>query len=133
MENNIQILNILILAIIQGATEFFPVSSSAHLILFSKISGQTDQGLVIDTFLHLGSFFAVLAYFYNDIRLMLPQFRHSANPADSKGLALLLQPLFVLTHIAIYTFLFNSLSISFLASVPIFFIRDPLLPRTIGF
>ena len=83
MENNIQILNILILAIIQGATEFFPVSSSAHLILFSKISGQTDQGLVIDTFLHLGSFFAVLAYFYNDIRLMLPQFRHTDSAKNS--------------------------------------------------
>ena len=83
MENNIQILNILILAIIQGATEFFPVSSSAHLILFSKISGQTDQGLVIYTFLHLGSFFAVLAYFYNDIRLMLPQFRHTDSAKNS--------------------------------------------------
>ena len=76
MENNIQILNILILAIIQGVTEFFPVSSSAHLVLFSKISGQSDQGLMIDVFLHLGSFFAVLAYFYSDVRSMLLQFSY---------------------------------------------------------
>ena len=78
MENNTEILNILILAVIQGITEFFPISSSAHLALFSKISGHPDQGLTIDIFLHLGSLFAVLLYFYNDIRSMLSQCSNNA-------------------------------------------------------
>ena len=53
----------LILAIIQGLTEFLPVSSSAHLILISKIVGWNDQGLIFDIALHFGTLLAVLIYF----------------------------------------------------------------------
>ena len=45
----------LILAIIQGLTEFLPISSSAHLILISKIAGWNDQGLFFDIALHFGT------------------------------------------------------------------------------
>ncbi|GIS41029.1 MAG: hypothetical protein Ct9H90mP13_08750 [Pseudomonadota bacterium] len=48
----------LILAIIQGLTEFLPVSSSAHLILISKIVGWDDQGLLFDIALHFGTLLA---------------------------------------------------------------------------
>lgn len=50
----------LILAVIQGLTEFLPISSSAHLILPSAILGWTDQGLAFDVAVHLGSLVAVI-------------------------------------------------------------------------
>lgn len=56
-----------ILALIQGITEFLPVSSSAHLVLFPAVTGQPDQGLVIDIAVHVGTLFAVLVYFHRDV------------------------------------------------------------------
>ena len=58
---------IFVLSLIQGITEFLPISSSSHLIIYSKISGFSYSGLTIDVSLHIGSFFAVLTYFRNDI------------------------------------------------------------------
>ena len=51
-----------ILAIIQGITEFLPVSSSAHLAMFPELTGQADQGLLIDIAVHFGSLGAVILY-----------------------------------------------------------------------
>ena len=61
----------LILAIIQGMTEFLPVSSSAHLILIPKIIGWNDQGLLFDIALHFGTLLAVLIYFRDDLFQMI--------------------------------------------------------------
>jgi len=61
----------LILAIIQGMTEFLPVSSSAHLILVPKIIGWNDQGLLFDIALHFGTLLAVLIYFRGDLAQMI--------------------------------------------------------------
>ena len=58
---------VLILSIIQGITEFLPISSSSHLILVSKYLNFENQGLLIDVSVHIGSFFAVLTYFRKDI------------------------------------------------------------------
>lgn len=63
--------HILILAVVQGITEFLPISSSGHLILTSKVFGWPDQGLIIDIAVHVGSLFAVLLYFWRDMWLML--------------------------------------------------------------
>ena len=65
------LLQIIVLALIQGLTEFLPVSSSAHLILGSKALGWADQGLVFDVATHLGTLFAVLVYFRRELTLML--------------------------------------------------------------
>ncbi len=61
----------LLLAIIQGLTEFLPVSSSAHLILPSQVLGWSDQGQAFDVAVHLGTLIAVMAYFNKDIRRIL--------------------------------------------------------------
>ncbi|KAA3651726.1 MAG: undecaprenyl-diphosphate phosphatase [Proteobacteria bacterium] len=61
----------LLLALIQGLTEFLPVSSSAHLILVGLLGDWQDQGLVIDIAAHLGSLLAVLIYFRHDIIQLL--------------------------------------------------------------
>ena len=60
-------IEVLILAIIQGITEFLPISSSSHLILISNNINFNDQNLLIDVSLHIGSFLAVITYFFKDI------------------------------------------------------------------
>jgi len=65
------IVQALVLAVIQGLTEFLPVSSSAHLILPSQVLGWPDQGAAFDVAVHLGTLMAVVAYFNHDIRRML--------------------------------------------------------------
>ncbi|KMW59697.1 Undecaprenyl-diphosphatase [Candidatus Rhodobacter oscarellae] len=56
---------------IQGITEFLPVSSSGHLILLPNVTGLADQGQVIDVAVHLGTLGAVILYFWRDVRLAL--------------------------------------------------------------
>ncbi len=60
-------IEIFILSVIQGITEFLPISSSSHLILTSKFLNFSSQSLSIDVSLHIGSFIAVLTYFYKEI------------------------------------------------------------------
>lgn len=60
-------IEIFILSIVQGIAEFLPVSSSSHLILFSNFLDFKDQSLSIDVSLHIGSFLAVIIYFYKEI------------------------------------------------------------------
>lgn len=70
-------LQIAILALVQGITEFLPVSSSAHLILTPMIFGYDDQGLAFDVAVHLGSLAAVTLYFRRELSLMAHDFFHS--------------------------------------------------------
>ena len=58
---------ILILSIIQGITEFLPISSQSHLILTSKLLGMSDQGLSFDIALHAGSLMAIIIYYRKEI------------------------------------------------------------------
>lgn len=63
-------LQLVILALIQGLTEFLPVSSSGHLIVAPKLIGWQDQGLALDVASHIGTLCAVLIYFRQDIGRM---------------------------------------------------------------
>ena len=65
------IIQTIILAIIQGLTEFLPISSSAHLILVSDLLDWSDQGIAFDVALHLGTLLAVLYYFKAEISDMV--------------------------------------------------------------
>ena len=60
-------LQVIILAIVQGITEFLPISSSAHLILPAQLSDWPDQGLAFDVAVHFGTLGAVLLYFMRDL------------------------------------------------------------------
>ena len=64
-------LQIILLSLLQGMTEFLPVSSSGHLILFSKFTDFADQGVAIDIALHIGSIMAVIIYFLPTLWEML--------------------------------------------------------------
>jgi len=77
-----------ILAVLQGATEFLPVSSSGHLILPSLLFAWDDQGLTFDVAVHVGTLFAVLIYFRDELQrlvfaLILSVFQRK-NSEDSK-------------------------------------------------
>ena len=61
---------VFILALIQGLTEFLPISSSAHLILPSAILGWQDQGLAFDVAVHVGTLLAVVLYFRKEVGSM---------------------------------------------------------------
>lgn len=70
-------LQIILLALIQGLTEFLPVSSSAHLILPAQLFGWKDQGLAFDIALHVGTLTAVLVYFRHEVGRMTVAFARS--------------------------------------------------------
>lgn len=60
-------IQVIVLAIVQGLTEFLPISSSGHLVLVPSAFGWTDQGMAFDVAMHFGSLTAVLIYFRGDI------------------------------------------------------------------
>lgn len=60
------IFQIVVLALIQGITEFLPISSSGHLLLVPVLTGWPDQGVLTDVMVHMGSFLAVVVYFWKD-------------------------------------------------------------------
>ncbi len=62
---------IIVLALVQGLTEFLPVSSSGHLILIPALTKWADQGVVTDVMVHVGSLFAVIVYFWKDVLNLL--------------------------------------------------------------
>ena len=64
-------LQIVILALVQGLTEFLPISSSAHLVLLPQLLQWSGHGLVFDVAVHIGSLVAVLFYFRAEVRRML--------------------------------------------------------------
>lgn len=61
------LLHIIVLALIQGITEFLPISSSAHLILPKELLGWPDQGLAFDVAVHVGTLAAVVVYFRQEV------------------------------------------------------------------
>lgn len=77
-------LHIFWLSVIQGLTEFLPVSSSGHLILFAKYTHFSDQGQTIDIALHIGSLIAVVYYFWSTIKdMIVALFKHRFKPEFS--------------------------------------------------
>jgi len=68
-------LKYIILGIVQGITEFLPVSSSGHLVIMQKLIGATEQAVAVSIVLHLGTSLALIIFFFNDILNLLRNMR----------------------------------------------------------
>lgn len=68
-----ELIQSIILGLVQGLTEFIPISSSGHLVIIRKIFGFKDQGLAFDAVLHLGTLLAVIFYFKKDLQEILKE------------------------------------------------------------
>ena len=66
-----------VLALLQGLTEFLPISSSAHLVLMPSLAGWDDQGLAFDVAVHVGTLIAVVGYFRHELAIMLADWLRS--------------------------------------------------------
>ena len=64
-------LQLILLSVVQGLTEFLPVSSSAHLVLLTEFLGEEDQGIIFDVGVHFGTLMAALFYFRSDLKKMI--------------------------------------------------------------
>ena len=87
------IFDIIVLALIQGVTEFLPISSSGHLILWPMLTGRPDQGVTMDVAVHVGTLAAVCLYFRRDVRRLATGTAHLASGqvgTDDARLALLI-------------------------------------------
>lgn len=69
------ILNIFFLSLLQGFTEFLPISSSAHLILFSEFFNNPNQDITVDIFSHFGTLIAVIWYFRDELLRILKSYK----------------------------------------------------------
>jgi len=87
-------LQLLVLAVIQGITEFLPISSSGHLVILPQLTSWPDQGLILDVAVHVGTLLAVLLYFCKDLFHILLGFLFPRKSAYKKyrklGFALIL-------------------------------------------
>lgn len=79
------LLQSIILGAIQGITEFFPVSSTAHLVLLPWFFSWTDQGLPFNVALHMGSLIAIIYYFWRDWILIIKEFLQSVLKGSFEG------------------------------------------------
>jgi len=80
-----EFIHIILLSIIQGLTEFLPISSSGHLILAPLVFDFEDQGLALDAILHLGTLLAIVIYFRDDLtKLLFSLFDKKADPQTRK-------------------------------------------------
>jgi undecaprenyl-diphosphatase len=70
----------IVLGIVQGATEFLPISSSGHLVLFQNLMGFHEPELLLDTSLHIGTLIAVVIYFRQDLARLVRELREMIRP-----------------------------------------------------
>ena len=80
-----EIFQTIILSLVQGLTEFLPISSSAHLVLIPKLSGLKDQGLAYDVVLHFGTLCAIVYYYRCSLLSMSKSFFNSLQTRRFEG------------------------------------------------
>ena len=79
------VVDAIILGLVQGLTEFLPISSSGHLVLGKALLGIAEQGIVFEIFVHLGTLFAVLTAFRKDVWELILSFFSLFSPTTFKG------------------------------------------------
>lgn len=127
-----KLIKLIILSIIQGICEVLPISSSGHLILFKHLLNVNSYGLTLEIILHLGSLFAVIYYYRNELfKLIKNSINYLKGNKNNKKYFELLLNLFISTFItSIIALLFNSFienTLSNILFLPIFFLITSIL------
>jgi undecaprenyl-diphosphatase len=109
----VSLFHIFLVALIQGLTEFLPVSSSGHLILLPQLTGLSDQGQVIDVAVHVGTLFAVVLYFWTDVKMAAAGIpRMLTGRIDTTGARLAFLLLLTTIPVIILGFILNATGLS---------------------
>lgn len=95
------IIEVVVLSLVQGFSEFLPISSSAHLVLVPKLLGWKDQGLAFDVSVHVGTLIAVILYFRHDLKEIFSDFYHSLQQKKQIGQSNIFYCVFIATLPAI--------------------------------
>lgn len=114
------VLHLAILALVQGITEFLPISSSGHLVLVPWLAGWQDQGLVLDVAVHVGTLGAVMVYLHSEISQMIKgSWRTIKGRGMNDGTQLVLFLVIGTIPVVIAGFVINSVYTDMLRSVEI--------------
>lgn len=111
---------VIVLAVLQGLTEFLPISSSAHLILLPLLSDWPDQGLAFDVAVHVGTLLAVLAYFRRDLLTMSGDWLQSLRAGQRVGDSRMVWFLIAGTvPVGVFGLILNSVGVEWLRSAEV--------------
>jgi undecaprenyl-diphosphatase len=113
------IFHLAILSLVQGITEFLPVSSSGHLILVPYVMQWQDQGLMLDVAVHVGTLGAVMAYAWREIGMMLAGFWKLIRGRIDQGTRMMLQILIGSIPVVIFGYALNKYAGGVLRSVEV--------------
>ena len=109
LTNPTAVWHLVVLALVQGITEFLPISSSGHLILVPKLTGWVDQGLGLDVAMHIGTLAAVVLYFHRDMRILLGGARDMLSGRQTAAARLLWQLALATVPVVLAGFLLQDL------------------------
>jgi len=122
-----------LLGIIQGVTEFLPISSSGHLVLFAQLTNWEDQGLFADIAVHFGTLFAVIIYLRKEIYFLLTNFFKSKLFEDQIIFKIILSTLpaiiigyFIFDYVSMYFRNINLIAISSIFFAIVLFFADKI-------
>lgn len=101
------LMHIVVIAVVQGITEFLPISSSGHLVLVPIVAGWPDQGLAIDVAVHVGTLGAVIVYLWRDVWSMIAVVGQIAKGKPAPGAKLLAYIVFATVPVVIAGLLFH--------------------------
>ena len=112
-------LQILVVAVVQGITEFLPISSSGHLALIPMVTNWPDQGLLVDVAVHFGTLGAVIAYLWRDVWSILGAATSRAGARDAASIRLLVHLVIATCPIVVAGWLFNLFAVDTLRNMTV--------------
>lgn len=116
---HVTLVHVIVLAIVQGVTEFLPISSSAHLVLIPAVTDWQDQGLTMDVAVHVGTLCAVILYFWRDLLAMAVGVLRLASGRVTTAASLLMKIVIATLPVMVAGYAVNRYAIDILRSIEV--------------